>query len=126
MRTEKTKVHYGPIHSSVAGRTDHIPITLAAGSYVIPADIISAMGEGNTMAGFKSAKHLFGENQPREVTETVPIVAAGGEYVISPVDVVRIGKGTLDDGYKILDEFVVKYRKSTVDRLKKLPAPRRD
>jgi hypothetical protein len=31
-----------------------------SGSYVIPADIISAMGEGNTMAGFKAARRIFG------------------------------------------------------------------
>jgi len=50
----------GPIHSPVAGRTDHLPMHVHSGSYVIPADIISAMGEGNTMAGFKSARRIFG------------------------------------------------------------------
>lgn len=52
--------HAGPIHSHVAGRTDHLPMHVKSGSYVIPADIISAMGEGNTMAGFKNAKISFG------------------------------------------------------------------
>lgn len=51
--------HAGPIHSHVAGRTDHLPMHVKSGSYVIPADIISAMGEGNTMAGFKNAKISF-------------------------------------------------------------------
>lgn len=62
MRTARKsggKVHKGPIHSSVAGRTDHLPMHVASGSYVIPADIISAMGEGNSMAGFKVAKDIF-------------------------------------------------------------------
>lgn len=53
------KIHVGPIHSSVAGRTDHLPVHVWSGSYVIPADIISAMGEGNTVAGFKVAKEIF-------------------------------------------------------------------
>jgi hypothetical protein len=53
------KVHVGPIHSPVAGRTDHLPMHVASGSYVIPADIISAMGEGNTMAGFRVASNIF-------------------------------------------------------------------
>jgi hypothetical protein len=53
------KVHKGAIHSAVAGRTDHLPMHVASGSYVIPADIISAMGEGNSMAGFKIAKSIF-------------------------------------------------------------------
>lgn len=59
-RAHGGKVHDGPIHSSVAGRTDHLPMHVASGSYVIPADIISAMGEGNSMAGFKVAKNIFG------------------------------------------------------------------
>ena len=57
---ETVKAHVGPIHSPVAGRTDHLPMHVKSGSYVIPADIISSMGEGNTMAGFKNAKLLFG------------------------------------------------------------------
>ena len=55
------KVHVGPIHSPVAGRTDHLPMHVPSGAYVIPADIIGAMGEGNTMAGFKVAKSMFSQ-----------------------------------------------------------------
>jgi hypothetical protein len=58
----KEKIHSGPIHSPVAGRTDHLPMHVKSGSYVIPADIISAMGEGNSMAGFKVAKDIFGQS----------------------------------------------------------------
>ena len=54
-----THLHTGPIHSPVAGRTDHLPMHVPSGSYVIPADIISAMGEGNTMAGFKHMRRMF-------------------------------------------------------------------
>jgi len=54
------KVFSGPIHSAVAGRTDHLPMHVPSGSYVIPADIISAMGEGNTIAGFKHMRRIFG------------------------------------------------------------------
>jgi len=58
----KVIVHEGPIHSPVAGRTDHLPMHVKSGSYVIPADIIGAMGEGNTMAGFKVARRMFSSN----------------------------------------------------------------
>jgi hypothetical protein len=54
------KLFTGPIHSAVAGRTDHLPTHVPSGAYVIPADIISAMGEGNTMAGFKHLRRMFG------------------------------------------------------------------
>lgn len=56
------KLHTGPIHSPVAGRTDHLPVHVPNGSYVIPADIVSAMGEGNTMAGFKQVRRMFAGN----------------------------------------------------------------
>jgi hypothetical protein len=58
-RVVNHKLHEGPIRSPVAGRTDHLPMTVASGSFVIPADIISKKGEGNTEAGFKVAKELF-------------------------------------------------------------------
>jgi len=140
----------GPIHSPVAGRTDHLPMHVHSGSYVIPADIISAMGEGNTMAGFKSARRIFGgtpygqkggmygqsssgpygsDIQGRATggeVNTVPIVAAGGEYVIHPQDVLHIGGGDLDRGHRILDAFVKKMRAKTIKTLQKLPGPKKD
>ena len=145
-KTVKTvKHHVGPIHSPVAGRTDHLPMHVKSGSYVIPADIISAMGEGNTMAGFKAARRIFtaslygqkagpyGAEMPKkaaggqvEEADLVPIIAAGGEYVISPEDVTYLGKGDLDHGHQILDAFVKKMRAKTIDTLKKLPGPKKD
>jgi hypothetical protein len=118
-------LHVGPIHSPVAGRTDHLPMTVPSGSYVIPADIISAMGEGNTMAGYKVANAIFGVQKVENETPA-EIVAAGGEYVISPENVSRIGGGDMDEGHTELDNFVKKTRAKTVDTLKKLPGPRRD
>lgn len=124
---ETVKNHVGPIHSPVAGRTDHLPMHVPSGSYVIPADIISAMGEGNTMAGFKVANSIFGE-QPTNFSsgDAVPIVAAGGEYVIHPESVSNLAKGDLDHGHRILDSFVKKMRLKTVATLKALPGPKRD
>lgn len=119
------KTFVGPIHSLVAGRTDHLPMNVPSGSYVIPADIVSALGEGNTMAGFRILNEVFGEQKVGEETPT-EIVAAGGEYVISPESVARVGGGNLENGHEILDDFVKKYRAQTVQTLKKLPGPKRD
>jgi hypothetical protein len=136
--------HTGPIHSSVAGRTDHLPMHVPSGSYVIPADIISAAGEGNTMAGFAHAKRVFGgmprgggeqpynhEGGPYGMarggkSDGVPIVAAGGEYVVHPDHVRAVGGGDLDVGHKVLDEFVKRSRAELVKTLKKLPPPKKD
>ena len=71
------KIHVGPIKSAVAGRTDHLPMHVPSGSYVIPADIISSMGSGNTDAGFKVAQSIF---KPVQVTRSMwnPIPYMGG------------------------------------------------
>jgi hypothetical protein len=126
------RIHAGPIHSPVAGRTDHLPMHVASGSYVIPADIISAMGEGNTMAGFRIAKKIFSRPDAPDAfadggqADAVPIVAAGGEYVLAPQDVAWIGGGDVDRGHAELDAFVKKQRAQTVATLKSLPGPKRD
>lgn len=126
MRPEAEKIHVGPIHSSVAGRTDHLPINVPSGAYVIPADIVSAFGEGNTLAGFQIANRVFGRQEVTEGPSPVEIVAAGGEYVISPENVAIIGGGDMDDGHRILDDFIVNYRRETVKTLKNLPPPKRN
>jgi hypothetical protein len=147
--TPDSAMHVGPIHSSVAGRTDHLPITVPSGSYVLPADIVSAGGAGNTMAGFKVLKRVFGGepyNQKDHYpyaqgsgpygatipkahggsTSGVPIVAAGGEHVLSPEQVRRVGNGDIDLGHRVLDAFVLKVRKELVQTLKHLAPPKKD
>jgi len=128
------KPHVGPIHSAVAGRTDHLPMHVPSGAYVIPADIISAMGEGNTMAGFKIMNDIvkqYGGIQPRMADggaagQKVAIVAAGGEYVIPPEVVVRMGGGSMNAGHTELDDFVKKMRAKTVKTLRNLPGPKKN
>lgn len=149
------KLHVGPIHSAVAGRTDHLNMHVPKGAYVLPADIVSGVGESNTAAGFKVIRTLFGEpdyvegepygvaparlpygvNSPGRAEggaapaiedEGVPIIAAGGEVVLSPAQVRRIGKGSLDDGHKILDLFVKQVRANNISTLRKLPGPKKD
>jgi len=146
-----TEMHVGPIHSPVAGRTDHLPMPVPSGSYVIPADIVSAMGEGNTIAGFKILRRVFGGepydegadpydqagtpyNEPLPgagrasggKASTAPIVAAGGEYVLSPEQCMDAGDGDMEMGHRVMDEFVKRFRAKTVKTLSKLPGPRRD
>lgn len=147
-----SKVHVGPIVSSVAGRTDHLPMHVPANSYVFPADIVSALGEGNTAAGHKIIQRVFeglpyegsddmyqqgmskvyGMDVPKKADggatsdEEVPIIAAGGEYVLGPEFVARVGKGDVAKGHKTLDAFVKMVRKKHIDTLKKLPGPKKD
>jgi hypothetical protein len=104
---------------------------VASGSYVIPADIISAMGEGNTMSGFKQMKQILSgaKNMPksREIgAKAVPIVAAGGEYVVTPHEVMWAGDGDMDLGHEAFDGFVTGMRAKTIKTLKALPGPKKN
>ena len=58
-KKDATPCHHGIINMAVGGRTDHIPMNVLEGSYVLPADIVSGLGEGNTLAGSKILDNMF-------------------------------------------------------------------
>lgn len=144
----------GLFNSSVPGRTDKLDTLVPGGSYVVPADVVSGLGEGNTMAGSAVLDKMFNTmpfgmkaphigrggpgipgapapyRQPRAAGGAaagghVPIIAAGGEYLVHPDAVKRLGKGDIKKGHKILDHFVVHARKQTAAEMNRLPGPKR-
>jgi hypothetical protein len=126
MAVASDKVWVGPIPSNVCGRTDHLPINVPAGAYVLTADTVSALGEGNTIAGFQLLNRFFGI-QKYDGREQAEVIVAGGEYIIAPQVIAnRVGAGSLEAGQGSLDKFQVLYRKKTIETLKKLPGPKRD
>ncbi len=58
-KQEARNLTHGPILSNVPGRTDAHAAHVPSGSYVIPADIVSGRGQGNTLAGANSLQRLF-------------------------------------------------------------------
>ncbi len=128
-----TKLHTGAIKAPIAGRTDHLPMHVPSGSYVIPADIISAIGEGNTAHGFDIIDYMVkqrmasgGDIDEMAKGDPVAIVAAGGEYVVPPDAVTAFGGGDMNAGHKALDEWVKFERANTIKTLQKLPPPKKD
>jgi len=128
--------HVGPIRSHVAGRSDHIEMDVKPESFVIPADIVSGIGEGNTENGYAVFNKLFnlpGGSAPDaihradggKVGGNVPIMAAGGEFVVPPEVVTRIGGGDIKHGHKVLHEMVKHIRGKLIKKLKSLPNPHR-
>lgn len=49
----------GMIKSDIPGRTDKLNMSVPSGSFIMPADIPSALGEGNTMSGEKILGAMF-------------------------------------------------------------------
>lgn len=149
----RSMMHSGPINSIVPGRTDHHPMNVPSGAYVLPADHVSSLGQGNTQAGHAIINHMFGQSGPYgmgrnmgikhgagaprppglkmraagggtdDAGEPVPINAAGGEHVLTPEQVASVGGGDIKRGHQILDSWVVSNRKKHVDTLRKLPGP---
>lgn len=147
-------VFEGPIVSEVPGRTDRHNMDVAAGSYVIPAESVSHLGENNTLAGLKHLKDigahgirklarsakgahdivrkhklkraLGGATGDEQTGHPIPVVTAGGEHVMSPEEVKVIGDGDVTLGHRLLDNWVVENRKNHVKTLQKLEPPAKD
>ena len=136
----------GIIASAVPGRTDKIPMSPKGGSYVIPADVVSSIGQGNTLAGARGLNQLFkmgpfGVAAPKigiprrpgkfaaggDVGDGAPvdIMAAGGEFVVPPEKVAEIGGGDVQRGHEVLDAMIAQTRKKTIKTLRKLPGPKK-
>lgn len=117
----------GPLKGSTPGRADAVPVDVPEGAYVIPADVVSALGEGNSEAGHKLLSDMFSPKKfksipaPRKFGRggVVPIAASHGEMVLSPEQVAAAG------GPEVLDRFVRSVRAKYIDRLASLPGPRK-
>ncbi len=125
---DHSKHSSGFLNSSTAGRTDRLPVAVHNDSYVIPADVVSGLGQGNSLAGARILDEMLGQSpEPQKSTGKgkVPIIVAGGEYVVHPDIIMRLGKGDMKAGHRILDNLVANVRAHTIKKLKKLPSPKK-
>ena len=115
----------GAITGPTPGRADAVPVDVPEGSYIIPADIVSALGEGNTIAGNQVLKSLFKPKKfksiPRPMNRggMVAIAVSDGEFALSPEEVQAAG------GPQVLDRFVKDIRAAYRKHLSKLPGPKK-
>jgi hypothetical protein len=146
----------GFLHSSVPGRTDKLPITVGGGAYVLPADHVAALGQGNSLSGanivskmFKSGPYgttpmpLRGTSAKvphLNLTPKAPKTARGGDVGHGkPTPIVAAGGeivlspeqiikrfGSLEKGHKALDNWVIKTRKKHIKTLRGLKPPKKD
>ena len=117
----------GPIAGPTPGRADVVPVDVPEGSYVIPADVVSAAGQGNSESGYQNLTKTFSKFRRRSIPRPrrfadgglVPIAASHGEFLLSPEEVDAIG------GPDVLDRFVKQVRADYRQHLAKLPGPRK-
>jgi hypothetical protein len=133
------------------GRADNRHMSALPGAHVIPADVVSALGEGNSEAGhnilagafptsikagklLKSGKKarpfkpvriksapLFGRK--RADGGSVPIAVSDGEFIVHPDDVLEVGNGDRDAGHAKLNNFIEEARRLNLERLAGLNNP---
>lgn len=120
----------GLIKSAIPGRTDKHKVRVPAGSYVLPADFVSHVGQNNTLAGDKFLRKRFGAGggvafaRGGRAPDPVDIIVAGGEWLVHPESVAKIGGGDLKRGHDILDKEVLSARKNHIGTLSNLPGPK--
>lgn len=148
----RQSTHTGPINSIVPGRTDNHNMSVPQNSYVLPADHVSSLGEGNTQAGMSILNHMFGHEGPFGIGKNpsikhgagvpkppgmkkmradggqvdepgIEVMTAGGEYVLSPDQVAAVGNGDHSHGHRILDSWVLANRKNHIKTLRNLDPP---
>lgn len=118
------RVHVGPVVGATGGREDKLPVSVPAGSFVIPADVVGSLGQGNTGGGFAKLEKMFGKPMASKAAGgAIPIKISDGEFVISPEQVAKIGDGDMDRGHRTLDALVMKLRDEHIKTLAALPPP---
>jgi hypothetical protein len=128
----------GALYGATGGRADKLPGTARSGSHVIPADIVSHMGQGNTNAGLKIMDRMFGTGpygmslsrrrraDGGAVEQEIPVALSDGEYVIEPEVVASLGNGDIDVGHDVLDAWIMQERQNAINTLASLPPPATD
>jgi hypothetical protein len=54
----------GPLLGNTDGRADDVHTTVPDGSHILPADVVGAIGEGNSVAGAAKLSKMFPESGP--------------------------------------------------------------
>ena len=134
-RKKGGRVHAGPIIGTTGGRADERPMHVPDGAYVLTADHVSGIGEGNTHAGMERLNRMFPhsakvhQEAPKEIKRAsggkVPIYAADGEYVVHPQDLVD-RFGNLEEGHKQMDNWQTYERQHLIHTLSHLDGPEKD
>lgn len=114
----------GLVHGMSGGREDALQVSVPVGSYVFPADVVSGLGQGNTMAG---GKYLAGMMPPVDMSSFASGGIAGGEmlirispgeFVTHPLHVAALG------GSDALDQVCERVRGENAAVAQGMPEPR--
>lgn len=85
----------GMIHSPVAGRTDALPISVRQKGYIVPADVVSGIGQGNSLAGANGLNKML---KQAPFGASMPHPSAPGAMKIPTAGMMKGRRGFADGG----------------------------
>jgi hypothetical protein len=110
------------------GRADRIATRVPANSYIVPADVVSGLGQGNTDAGARRLRRMLMKVPPfrsAAPTKPVPVRLSGGEYHVPPAIVAGLGGGSVARGALVLEHLVHTVRDRVSRHMRTAPPPKR-
>jgi hypothetical protein len=141
----------GYLHGATAGRADNLKGTALSDSYILPAEEIAGLGEGNSLMGARVIQAMLGSGpygtpmprgshgrgpphpppaqEPRakggEVgQEHTKVALSHGEFALTPEQVRDVfGGGDIKRGHRVLDLWVQEMRRRHIKELQKLRPP---
>jgi hypothetical protein len=120
----------GSLTGLTPGRADLIHTKVPSGSHVIPADVVAALGDGNTMSGLNRLTQFFSRlGKKKFALASGGSVNAGlsdGEFIVSPEQVLAVGAGNADAGHDLIDRLILNIRDNYIRHLAELPGPVRE
>lgn len=139
------------LHGSTPGRADLVHTVAPGGAHIIPADVVSGLGEGNSLNGAAELEKRLASGpygaplHPTKVRQMgphgsavggrtkggkvaghdhgTPVALSDGEAMVFPHWVAHLGGGDPKVGRGLLNEFIVRERRRNIKKLKSLPGP---
>lgn len=113
------------------GQQDNVHVDLPHGSFVLDANTVSAVGDGNSIAGKNKIRKMLnrlnaGIGEITKETSLVPAAISSGEFTIYPHHVSAFGGGDLEAGHKKLKSFVKNLRKDKKMNVLDIPPETKD
>ena len=116
----------GLMRDATPGRADAVHTNVPAHTYIIPADVVSGLGDGNSAAGGaildRIVKHA--PKMPPTHRQLVSVRLSGGEYRIPPEVVIGVGRGDPKKGADHFDRLVKMVRTKTVSAINHQKPPK--
>lgn len=136
------------LHGSTPGRADMVHTIAPPGAHIIPADVISGMGQGNSLNGASQFEKMLksgpygtapvptgrhGMGMPRASAAShlarggahreTPVALSDGEFMVFEHWVRHLGGGDPKKGKQLLNKMILDERKKHIKTLQRLPGP---